>query len=347
MIPPLVTFNSYEEFEAAVIAFYEGLPKHAHTARLDEVIEGARSLVRSGFPPASNPTLLAILLGISPRLVSSMALRPKRYWRTFELPKRTGGTRQITAPRVFLKTIQLYLLQNALSQVEISEFAYGFSAGRGIFANASRHVGKRYVWNSDIKDFFPSITHAHVRRVFKSIGYDVNMSTVLASLCTFNGTLPQGAPTSPALSNIIFRTTDLRLAAVAEEFGQTYSRYADDLTFSSNEIPPAAFLQSIEEALRASGFRQNLDKVRLHGPGEARYVTGLVVNEKVNPNRQTRRRLRAVFHQLETRGLPPGANINSLLGWAAYVNAYDGVRGLRYLTSAKAIATSSLGSKQE
>ena len=331
MIPPLVSYKNLESFEQSIRYHYESDKSPVAAAKAEAAVNQARILVSKGLPPIPNPTTLALILGVSPKLISSMALKPARYWKIFYLPKRTGGVRVITAPRVFLKSVQYYILQNILSRGDVAPESFGFSPRKSIFRNAAVHVGKKWIWNTDLEDFFPTITHQKVREVFGSLGFTRNMSIVLASLCTHSGRLPQGAPTSPMLSNVIFRKTDAELVVVASKFGITYSRYADDLTFSSDEQPTIDFISEIDQVISAAGFRRSMAKTRLHGPNGPKYVTGLVVNEKVHPDRRTRRLLRAKFHRLQTVKPSEKSDLHKLHGWAAYVNAYDPNLGAKYL----------------
>ena len=229
----------------------------------------------------------------------------------------------------------------------MSAESFGFSRGKSIFRNAAVHVGKKWIWNTDLEDFFPTITHQKVREVFGSLGFTKNMSTVLASLCTHGGRLPQGAPTSPMLSNVIFKPTDAELVAIASRFGLTYSRYADDLTFSSNEQPTIDFISEIDRVISAAGFRRSMAKTRLHGPNGPKYVTGLVVNEKVHPDRRTRRLLRAKFHRLQTVKPAERSDLDKLHGWAAYVNAYDTNLGAKYLAQVRQEFAAGSGTPKE
>lgn len=331
MIPPLVSYPNFESFGLALHNHYDDGKSPIRSQKADAFVAQARVLFDKGIAPAPNPTALAILLGVSPKLISSMALKPKRFWRVFQLPKRTGGTREIRAPRVFLKTVQRYILQNILGTSEVAVQSYGFSAGKSIFKNAAVHLGNKWVWNTDLEDFFPTISHRMVREVFRSLGFNANMSTVLASLCTYEGRLAQGAPTSPMLSNIVFRPIDDILSVLALKYGLTYSRYADDLTFSSDRRPTTEFIAELGQVITSAGFRMNKEKTRLHGPHQARYVTGLVVNQKVHPNRETRRRLRAIFYKMHAAKSGDIGAMHKLHGWAAYVNAYDPVLGTKYL----------------
>ncbi len=328
MLTPLISYDSPEALKKAIrdsdltYSFDEGLFDY---------------LVGRGLPPLTSPTVFALILGISPKLLTSMARNPNRYYRIFRIQKRGGGERTISAPRTFLKAVQYYILRFILHKQPVSDFATGFVRGKGIVHNARLHTGLPFLLNVDLRDFFGSVTSSQVRGEFLKIGFPVMVADSLAHLCTFGGSLPQGAPTSPALSNLVFADVDQRVADLASVRAMGYSRYADDMTFSSLRPIPRHFLGELDRTLQGHGFRLNPEKTRFAGPGQARYVTGLVVNVRPQVDRQTRRRMRAMFHQAS---MNPGRftdRANELLGWASYVQSFDFVRGQRYIAVAKSI----------
>lgn len=290
-------------------------------------VEGTRvraaELWAAGYPPIVSRRAFSLLLGVSPRLIPRMMSVPSIYWRVFPIRKRSGGTRTIQTPRAFLKTIQLYILQNILSKMEVSPEAFGFSKGKGSFAHASVHVQRRYVVNIDIQDFFPSISYVQVSSIFGRCGFTDEVVQMLTALCTLRGELPQGAPTSPRLADLVFAEADLLLRQIASENEAIYTRYADDLTFSSDRRPSPRLVTGVVRALEICGFKLNHEKTRITGPGEARRVTGFVVNAKVHPDRKTRRELRSKFHNLSIRTQIDIAEVNEAQGWASYINSYN------------------------
>ena len=145
---------------------------------------------------------LALCIGITPALLRSMLLRKHRFYRSFELPKRGGGKRRIDAPRVFMKSVQqwvdFYLLQPWL---KVHDACYSYRVGRSIISNAQAHLGKAYVGGLDIEDFFGSITKSNVERHLRAMRFGPELAHAMSGICTLDGCLPQGAPTSPTLSN--------------------------------------------------------------------------------------------------------------------------------------------------
>lgn len=240
----------------------------------------------------------------------------------YTVPKRSGGVRVILAPKTELKTIQRKIAAELLSKFHLSDYAHGFVTGRSIVTNAAPHVGKQFVLNIDLKDFFPTISYWRVRGLFLRQGYSFTVASVLAMLCTErdrypvqrNGqtvyvalgkrTLVQGAPTSPALSNIVTRRLDRRLAGLAQTMSLTYTRYADDLTFSGDNLDAVlSALHLGSKIVTAEGFTVNPDKTHLYRRSGRQSVTGLIVNDKLSVSRDLRRQVRAILHKAATTGL--------------------------------------------
>ncbi len=338
MIPPLVSFPTIDAFlsdlreVARRTKAKKGiLPKQTAA----EMEAEALRLWEAGLPPIASRRTLSLLLGISPRLIPRMIAAPTLYWREFPIRKRSGGIRWIKTPRTFLKTVQLYILQNILSVKSVSDFSYGFTRGRGAAACAAIHVRKDWTLHLDIEDFFPSIKFPEVLRLFQSFGFTDEVAQTLASLCTLQGSLPQGAPTSPRIADLIFRGADIDLGAVAADYQLTYTRYADDLVFSGTVRPSPKLQVDVVKILDNYGFKLNHQKTTRSGPSERHRVLGFVINEKVHPDRKTRRLLRSKFHNLQKGQLEEGESLATIQGWASYVNAYDQRLGSRYLRITK------------
>lgn len=262
-------------------------------------------------------------------------------YHTFSLSQRTGKERTITAPSRPLKQRQKWILSQILSKLPVSPCAHGFESGRSIRTNALLHAGHDYVLCLDIQDFFPSIPRWSVVAVFQAAGYSPGASQLLADVCCFDGVLPQGAPTSPRLSNIIFRDLDGQLAAIAAEEGAIYSRYADDLTFSSDH-GLARIPERVRGPLLEHGFSLNQEKVHFYGPGVPKRITGLVVqNGTVRVPKRFKRTLRQEIHycsqygvltHLENSGSPRYINYREYLyGKAYYIHMIEPEVGEKFL----------------
>ncbi|MBN9119024.1 MAG: RNA-directed DNA polymerase [Planctomycetes bacterium] len=298
------------------------------SGRLHLRMSDQQRLAAHELPVMHTPADVAGALGLSIKQLRWLAYHSEAATRThyvkFQVPKKSGGMRTLAAPHKTLKGAQHWVLANVLNKLPVTEAAHGFVAGRGIVSNANPHVGKAVVVNLDLSDFFPTITFHRVRAVFERYGYSGSVASVLALLCTecpratvtYAGTkyeaatgprgLPQGAPTSPGLSNQVARKLDKRLLGVAAKLGLTYTRYADDLTFSGG--PELAgkigwLLAKVRNIAREEGFAVNEKKTRVMRRSTAQTVTGVVVNDKPSVSREELRRLRAILHRAKTEGL--------------------------------------------
>ena len=219
-------------------------------------------------------------------------------YKTHEIPKRSGGTRTITAPNASLKRLQRRLLANGLNAVALHPSAHGFRREHSIATNASAHVGRRLVVNVDITGFFPNTKYERILRAVRHMGggkISPMAVFLLADICSYNGALPTGAPTSPAIGNIVLRSADASIGTVASRHGISYTRYADDLTFSG-EDDVKKILPFVQRVLADHGYALDAKKTQLYRRGRQQLVTNLIVNDKVNLRRTDRRRLRAAVH---------------------------------------------------
>lgn len=236
-----------------------------------------------------------------------------RYY-IFKIKKKSGGERTIMAPYdTFGKLLQYF---NVILQTLFTPHpsATGFVLGKSIATGAQMHIGKNYVYNIDLKDFFHSFERKRVKWMFTQAPFNLSepLAFLLASLCThpieIEGQtriiLPQGAPTSPTLTNILSYALDKKLSGLAKRFGATYSRYADDITFSSNKsiFKKEAFLSELQRIITSQGLTINEKKTRLQEKEYRQEVTGLIVNEKVNTYRRYVKQLRMWLYYIETYG---------------------------------------------
>jgi len=238
----------------------------------------------------------------------------------FTIPKRAGGSRKIAAPDKALKEVQRRILRRVLGRLRCHPCCMGFQPGLSIVHNALPHAGKAVVLRMDVKDFFASTSTRRIEAYFRRIGWDGEAAGLLTGLCTHNGGLPQGAPTSPRLSNLVNFRMDARLAGLGAGFGAAYTRYADDITFSfatDRRGQICGVIGSTKKILAESGYRLHQDKkLRVCRRGGRQLVTGLVVNDGVRLPRRTRRWLRAVRHHAETARSATLTD-QQLAGWEA------------------------------
>jgi RNA-directed DNA polymerase len=296
-----------------------------------------RDLLAAGLPPIANVRIFSLIIGVSPKLLYAMAHAPANYYREFTIPKRKGGVRQIATPRVFLKTVQKWILLNILYRESLPAYITGFVRKRGTLSNGRLHQGHSYLSKMDLQDFFPSIGYTKVFGVYKQFGFPEDVAKLLSGLSVLKGRLPQGAPTSPYLANLVFLPSDLKIEARAQSLGITYSRYADDLTFSSDKYIRPEFLNHVWTIVKRAGFTVNRKKTTQSGPGQRLMTTGLIVNKKAHPLRRLRRQLRAMFHQAANHPGRYKKSAHTLMGYAAYVHVYDTSLGDKYLKIARTI----------
>lgn len=260
----------------------------------------------------------------------------------FEIPKRSGGTRTICAPRPALKRVQRTILRDLLAKLPVHPACQAFVPGRSVVTNAAPHQGAALILKLDLVNFFPTVHYRRIEGFFRSLGYPEEVASTLAGLTTHRasfaggrvawpGTMPQGAPTSPALANLLCERLDTRLTGLAARLSARYTRYADDLTFSFPVAPERSVGRIawwIDQICGQEGFRENAAKRRFLRPSNRQQVTGVVVNEGVHVPRDVRRRLRAILHNCRRDGLAAQAHGRKdfaahLRGWAAYVRMVE------------------------
>ena len=223
---------------------------------------------------------LSQLTGINTSELLKMIYSPSNFYREFEIFKRSGGKRKISTPYPSLKKCQRWIYESILKKQSVSSHAHGYIQSKSIITNATFHVGKKHLLKMDIKDFFPSISINWVIVFFKKLGYAHDISFYLASLCCLNGHLPQGAVTSPCLSNILTLSLDNRLGKLSKKYEVTYTRYADDLFFSGDKIP-LSLIESVTNIVTSYGLDVNTDKTHLIRTSKRKIVTGVAVHNEV------------------------------------------------------------------
>ncbi|TBV11349.1 retron Ec67 family RNA-directed DNA polymerase/endonuclease [Stutzerimonas kirkiae] len=299
---------------------------------------------------------LAHLLNYKPKYLSYIIYKKQNLYHQFTIPKSSGAPRTILAPCDELKALQKKVsellqdcLENMNQDLQIhSSLSHGFMRGHSIMTNADNHRKKRFVFNIDIQDFFGSIHLGRVRGFFinnKSFQLDPKVATVLAQIACYNNSLPQGSPCSPVVSNLIGHLIDIRLVSIAKKAGCQYSRYADDITFSTNKtsFPSTIAIQdettgnwSVSEQLakiiKKCGFSLNTTKTRMTYRKSQQTVTGLVVNQKVHTSASYRKQARAMAHKLFNDGsfsIPDKASLaakeNSPKMIAGTLNQLEGI----------------------
>jgi hypothetical protein len=283
-------------------------------------------------------TDLGITLGISPRLLTSFIHKPTKHYRQFEIGKRGGGNRLISSPKAFLKVVQYWLHDYFLCRLPVHENCHSYRKERSILTNALPHVAHAYVANIDIENFFGSIDADMVREMLHQSDFGRQFSNAIARLVTLSNGLPQGAPTSPVISNSYLFDFDGAMTLFSEERSLVYTRYADDITISGEDRETIIeAVKYAEERLRTLGLRLNEKKSRIASRGGQQRVTGVVVNTKPQPPRKLRRQVRAMFHQAELHPEQFVGRERELQGYLSYLHSYPVLTGTQELDRYKTI----------
>lgn len=273
------------------------------------------------------------------------------YYR-FDIPKKSGGTRHIAAPKTQLKTAQRQILEQILQKVEVSDLSHGFIKSRSVLTSAKTHnTSPDLLINIDLENFFPTITFERVRGVYQSFGYSGYIASLLAMICTYcermpleikgqikyiktsDRILPQGSPASPMITNIICKTLDKRINGLCQKLGITYTRYADDMSFSytgnTDNFDIGDFLNSVNKIIEAEGFHMKKEKTHILRKNNRQYITGIVINnEEIGVPKKWVKILKASIHNAQKLKAAGGSvsnktiqEISGKIAWLKSVNA--------------------------
>lgn len=275
---------------------------------ISETLSYADGLDSKGLPVIFDQQHLSYLLCMEHRNLRQLVKSASSYYKYFAIKKRRGGLRRIMSPYSELRDVQTWIKENILDKIELPNCVKAFVKGRNIMENAKMHEGRKYILKVDITNFFESIGVRQVYVAFRKMGYDRSVAAWLANLCTakiedykyeqledqeeiqklFNDLyhksepfLVQGAPTSPGLANIICNRMDKRMLGLANKHGFTYSRYADDMTFSADKKDRLPKVSMIRKIVETEGFHLNDEKIELLHEGNRQIVTGLLVDNHV------------------------------------------------------------------
>jgi RNA-directed DNA polymerase len=269
-------------------------------------------------PEFADEAALLAHLELGPRELKKIWWYRHQMYRRFPVAKGKGKSRFITAPDRRLKILQSKLAPLLDQIYRVRNPVHGFVTDRSVKTNAAAHGRRRHVVNLDLSDFFPTITESRIRGLLRSLSIGERVADIIARLCCCNGQLPQGAPTSPVLSNMICYRLDSELLRIAKAARAIYTRYADDITFSTYQPPsllfqgplPAAgrfspdlFVPAVTSAFKGNGFTIHPDKTHYADRNSRRIVTGVKINAGLNVDRRYVRKIRAIMHSIETVGL--------------------------------------------
>lgn len=270
------------------------------------------------FPNPKDPKPLAEWLGIEEEELNQISQNSVSMYKPFPIHRPGKKDRWIEAPDERLKTIQRLILDKLLTRIPLNGAAHGFVPNRSIMTHASEHRRKRWVVTLDIRSFFPSVDAERVRSVAFELPILKEDVETFVNLTTRNNHLPQGAPTSPTLGNLVLRELDRKLCDLVRGTGWFYTRYADDLTFSGFKKPKKILLQA-SQLIKEEGFRVSHEKSRIRGKDDRQMVTGIVVNDKLALSREKRNMVRGMRHRLN-RGEVPEHELNHVLGWLNFAD---------------------------
>ena len=280
-------------------------------------------------PVFANFDELAQIIHIAPDILRKYNGESANTYTSFYIDKSDGSKRLIQAPVRKLKGLQAWVLRNILGKLTLSPYATAYREKKSILDNVTPHRNNRYFICIDLEDFFPSITRRRVAKLFSRLGYSQKASEILAGICTYEGKLPQGAVTSPALSNIIASKLDRRIAGYTSKRNIIFTRYSDDITLSSNNRN--ALNQSLSRVIKiieTEHFHVNNEKLRILGPRRRVAITGLVKNNtyaKFGIGRRKKRHMRAVIHHHYSGKTKDSvySTESSIMGWVSYLKSVD------------------------
>lgn len=307
---------------------------HKSSEYTQKYLTYSKKLFDNNLPIISSPKHFSLLVGLEHQYICNMAYASDRFYRHFSIPKSNGQARNIDEPLPDLKFVQSWILHNILEKCAVSDYAKAYLKGRTLKHNARFHRAQKIVVTMDIKNFFPSISVKDITEIFENMGYFHDLSCFLAHLCCYNNVLPQGAPTSPYLSNLRMITLDDKISDYTYEKSIRYTRYADDLTFSG-DFNPHFLISNISKFVYNEGFCINPQKTRIARSNTRQEVTGIIVNSHMQLSKEKRKLIRQQVYYIRKFGLEShleriGENranyLNHLLGqinFALFVNPKD------------------------
>ncbi|WP_369752780.1 retron St85 family RNA-directed DNA polymerase [Flavobacterium sp. WC2409] len=293
-----------EEYQIEIAKWSDFITKNIRGKKSQEALTlYVQNIIVHNAPVIIDFNHLAELLGIQKEILASIVMKSSSFYYNFEIPKRNGGSRQISAPYPVLLHAQRWIYENILIQQPLHTSSKGFVKNVSIVDNAKEHLNQKCLLKMDIENFFPSIKINRIISIFRNLGYTKKISYYLASICCSNQELPQGAATSPTLSNIIAKRLDYRLNGFANKFHLKYTRYADDFTFSGETIP-YKLISYIEKIVKEEGFVVKADKTKLLSEKKQKIITGISISSgKLTIPKKTKREVRKNIHFVLTKGL--------------------------------------------
>lgn len=276
----------------------ENIPGETIKVNLDYAL----TLFEKNIPIIYDVSHLSLLIGIKEEYIYKITNSPKSGYRKFQIPKRTEGFRTIYEPLPNLKIIQKWIQNNILDNIKVSVFAKAYRKNTNLKDNIRFHKGQKIVLKIDLEDFFGNLKQKGILKFFRDLGYTLELSVVLAKLCTINGSLPQGAPTSPSLSNILMKDFDEKISEYCKTNRIRYTRYADDLTFSG-DFDVKILYSEIKKNLSILRLKINIKKTIVMKQHNRQLVTGIVVNQNQKVLKEYRHKIRQEIYYINKYGV--------------------------------------------
>lgn len=267
----------------------------------------AKRIFNNGVPIIFDEYHFSKLVGIDYSYMYKVANDPRKFYRSFSILKHDGSRRKIDEPLPTLKIIQNWILKNILYKTNIHPSAKAYKTGLSLKENVKYHRNQKYVLKLDIVKFFNSISEKLIFKYFFNLGYEKKLALLLSKLCVLNNSLPQGAPTSPYLSNIALKDFDNKIYKYSRKKNIRYTRYADDMTFSG-DFNKSHIIQYVSNQLNKIDLILNEKKIRLLKQHQRQIVTGIIVNKKLQLSKDARRQLRQEIYYIKKYGLEDHLN---------------------------------------
>jgi retron-type reverse transcriptase len=263
-------------------------------------------------------------LGFDAKTLYGLSNNLDAHYRTVFIPKRDGSRRRLSVPDLILKLVQRSIADNILAYYPVSRYATAYAFGSSVQKNARRHVGKKKLLKLDIQGFFDSIAYSRVKEtVFYKQGFSEPIRVLLSMLCYYKDALPQGAPTSPAITNIIMYDFDEKIGGYCTERGIAYTRYCDDMTFSG-DFDESEIIALVKDELKKLGLFLKNRKTSVVCASKRQTVTGIVVNEKVNLTKDYKKKIRQEMHYIKKYGVDEHLRRLNITDKCAYLNSLRG-----------------------